>query len=294
MYLLKLNHRNLKVLLSVGWNFDFLSNVNATRTTFPESATNMIKTYGFDGIYFDYDFSSTRAQAADCTALAHQFRQATGDAALSSIPDHYFVLNDPIKDMDAVLDYWTLRAYYSLVYWSNVTGNQDQANLFGNPSAHKITFGTPLFGQSFLNTDGLGKLFHGQGGYSIKYKYTPTYNTKTREFTSFDTPKIAKAKAYDKDGQDSLVATIAAVYDVLDQMKKHVHYPDSPWAELATNMGFARTAGPGPATTPAPVWSQALPVAALLVASTLTRVDREYFGHHAHERQHHSVHKHCA
>lgn len=56
MYLLKLAHRNLKVLLSVGgWtysqegHYDFVTDP-AKRTNFVNSAVQLVEDYGFDGL----------------------------------------------------------------------------------------------------------------------------------------------------------------------------------------------------------------------------------------------------
>jgi chitinase len=67
MYLLKLAHRNLKVLLSVGgWTYTntdghFASIGSASwRSTFVSSSVQLVKDYGFDGMYLTFSVVPTQ------------------------------------------------------------------------------------------------------------------------------------------------------------------------------------------------------------------------------------------
>ncbi|KAG6828944.1 hypothetical protein H0H92_006232 [Tricholoma furcatifolium] len=195
LYLLKLQQRNLKVLLSIGgWtysqdgHFDFVTDASA-RATFVADAVQLITDYGFDGIDIDFEFPSSDDQGqgfADlCTALRtafSAFQAANGDsvpyqltAAVSAGPTNYQYLKVP--QMNAALDYWNLMAYDYAGSWLTYADNQ--ANLYGGQrtgintdnaikwylaqgaSASKINMGMPLYGRAFENTDGLGQPYSG-------------------------------------------------------------------------------------------------------------------------------------
>lgn len=79
---LKLSSRNLRVVLSIGgWtysqsgHFNFVTDA-AKRTTFINSAVQLIEDYGFDGIDIDYEFPSTPAQGQGFADLMTGLRTA--------------------------------------------------------------------------------------------------------------------------------------------------------------------------------------------------------------------------
>jgi chitinase len=173
--------------------------------------------------------------------------------------------------MDQYLDFWNLMAYDYSGGWDSVTGHS--ANIFpssGNSTStpfntaqaveyyiehgvhpSKIVLGMPLYGRSFMDTDGpgssyanvgKGNLDQGVWGYNAlplpgaqveyidrlvaSYSYDPTQ----RMMVSYDTPQVAKKKAQyiiskglgggmwwessgDQTGSESLINTVCVSTD---------------------------------------------------------------------------------
>ncbi|KAJ2930548.1 hypothetical protein H1R20_g6536, partial [Candolleomyces eurysporus] len=202
LYLLKLQKRNLKVLLSIGgWtysqagHFNFVESPSA-RATFINDALKLIEDYGFDGIDIDYEYPSTSAQGQGLADLVTSLRTALNQlasrkrdtvpylitAAVGAGPQGYSNLK--VSQMNAAMDYWNLMAYDYAGSW--LTWADNQANVYhgvrtgintdsaltwylqNGATASKINLGIPLYGRAFENTDGLGKPYSGIGPGTIE------------------------------------------------------------------------------------------------------------------------------
>lgn len=140
--------------------------------------------------------------------------------------------------------------------------------------ASKIIVGVPIYGRSFESTDGLGKSFSGVGSGSWEngvwdYKALPkgsatvlldndaqasySYDATSKELISYDTVAAAKIKATyvktkglggamywetsaDRDGDQSLIGTIAGSLGTLDQSQNCLSYPASVYVNMVAGM----------------------------------------------------------
>ncbi|KAL6229349.1 hypothetical protein BDW75DRAFT_235269 [Aspergillus navahoensis] len=287
LYLLKQKNRKLKVLLSIGGatfssNFPGASSTDANRKTFASTAVQFVKNLGLDGLGIDWEYPQNQTEAKNMVKLLAEVRWALDTysvmhadrkrfyltVASPAGPSNYEKLD--IAGMDSYVDFWNLMAYDYAGSWDKTTGHM--ANIFKSSenavstkfdteqainyytsqrvSLDKIVLGMPLYGRSFLETDGPGKSFNGTGPGSWEegvwdYKVLPqagakeysvpniissySYDATRRMMITYDTKEVASQKANyivntglggamwwessgDRSGDDSLIKTVVDVF----------------------------------------------------------------------------------
>lgn len=309
VFMLKKRHRHMKTLLSIGgWTASqegkFAPALDSAdgRSRFAESAVNLLANWGFDGIDIDYEYPETEEDTENFVALLEACRNALDSYAERNDQDYHYLLTIAsgagpqhydaydFEGMDKYVDSWHLMAYDYAGSWDDVSG--DQSNVYhdsDNPAAtkfstdqavedylshgidpNKIVLGIPLYGRSFMNTDGLGQPFDGLGEGSIEkgiwlYRDLPrpgasvhtnediiaahTYDPLTKELVSFDNVETAKMKANylmdrdlggavfweasgDRAGKQSLVRTLAREMGRLEDSNNMLDYPMSKYMNI--------------------------------------------------------------
>ncbi|KAF7315655.1 Glyco-18 domain-containing protein [Mycena indigotica] len=246
LYLLKKQHRHLRTLLSIGgWTYSPSFHpvvVNPSlRAKFVQSAVRLLEDFGLDGLDVDYEYPSNQEQAVGYTELLRELRYALDEHARSKGTDYRFLLTIAapcgpdnyqklvVNQMDRYLDFWNLMAYDFAGSWDSVANHQ--ANIYGGPISastavewyisqgverSKLILGVPLYGRSFMNTEGPGKPFSGigpgsweQGVYDYRALPLPgshlfrdekvmaswSYDYNKKEMISFDTEEVIRWKA---------------------------------------------------------------------------------------------------
>ncbi|KAK1600537.1 family 18 glycosyl hydrolase [Colletotrichum navitas] len=311
LYALKKQNRKLKLVLSIGgwsWSYKFVpvAATEAGRQRFATSAIKLMDDWGFDGLDIDWEYPANAQEAADFVALLKTCREELDKHAAQYAPGYHFALtvacpagpthyqNMDLRGMDPYVDAWHLMAYDYAGSWDTTTGHQ--ANLFNDPSnptatkystqaalayylgqgirPSKIVLGLPLYGRSFLNTDGIGKPYQGIGQGSVEqgvwnYKVLPragavevfdqtagalySYDASSRELVTYDNVQSANVKADyllskglggavfweasgDRTGEGSLVGVLASRMGTLDPAQNLLSYPNSQYANIKNNL----------------------------------------------------------
>ncbi|TFK37028.1 glycoside hydrolase family 18 protein [Crucibulum laeve] len=255
LYLLKLQKRNLKVLLSIGgWtysqagHFNFVTSASA-RATFVSNAVQLIEDYGFDGIDIDFEYPATPEQGQGLADLMTGLRTAfdqlaskKGDktpylltAAVAAGANNY--ANLKVSQMNSALSFWNLMAYDYAGSWLTYADNQ--ANLYGGvrtgvntdsavkyylsagATASKINLGIPLYGRAFESTTGIGQPYSGIGPGTIEagiysYKALPIAGSQV-----FENSTDVTSYSYDS------VKKELVSYDTPNIVKKKAQYINS-------------------------------------------------------------------
>lgn len=262
--------------------------------------------WGFDGLDVDWEYPKDANEASDFVKLLQECRRALDDYAARNARGYRFALTIAVpagrsnyerldmRRMAPLVDGWHLMAYDYTGSWETKAGHQ--ANLYKSRSnaaatpadtqsalayylsqgidPRKILLGMPLYGRSFMNTDGLGKPYRGQGKGSIEegvwhYKALPqpgaqefwdaesfasySYDSRSRELVTYDNVRSAREKASylvrqklggavfwessgDRKGDASLVGTVARGVGQLDRSQNLLSYPGSRYDNIRKGM----------------------------------------------------------
>jgi chitinase len=181
-------------------NFAAPCGTEAGRKKFAESAVRLVKDLGLDGLDIDWEYPKSAQEAQDLLSLLVACRQEL-DAYAATVPVQsngraaHFLLTIAapagptnyekllLREMAPYLDFINLMAYDYAGSWDSCAGHQ--GNLY--PDQHtpactpfstagavkyyidngvppnKMVIGMPLYGRSFLATEGPGKPYSGTG-----------------------------------------------------------------------------------------------------------------------------------
>lgn len=222
---LKRQHRNLKVVMSVGgWGtaqaFSSIVAARAKRDAFVASIVDLVVQHQFDGVDVDWEYPASPMEGTRLVELLQQLRSAmlavrSGlllTVAAPASPSH--ISNLHVAQMDRHLSFWNIMCYdfagagwlSRTAYHANLHGaNGDNSfNCDATISAYcslgvatdKLVLGMPMYGRSFYEPESptVGVPFNSNSPYesdTIDYKDIPT------EKVYFDSNRTA-AFTFDK------------------------------------------------------------------------------------------------
>ncbi|CAI4216351.1 unnamed protein product [Parascedosporium putredinis] len=276
------------------------------RRKFASSAVRLVADWGFDGLDIDWEYPQDAVEAENLVKLLQTCREALDAYSAEHAGGYHFLITVAcpagaqnyntllLEAMDPLLDAWHLMAYDYAGAWDSTTGHQ--ANVYPDPNnaaatkfstevainaylqrgipADKLMMGIPLYGRSFMNTQGMGMPYSGIGPGSIEdgiwlYKDLPrpgaqevwddvvsaaySYDGSSQELVTYDTITSTSRKAEwliekglggavfweasgDRKGSDSLVTTLANTMISLDGSLNLLSYPDSIYDNIRNGM----------------------------------------------------------
>ncbi|ODA83238.1 hypothetical protein RJ55_01750 [Drechmeria coniospora] len=234
LYRLKKENRMTKLMLSIGgWgssaNFAGVAATPETRAIFAETAVELMKDWGFDGIDVDWEYPQNEIEGNHMLLLLRAVRQELDKYAATFAHGHHFELsiaapagpanyaNYPLYELGQLLDHVNIMAYDFAGPWSKTSAHH--ANLYMNSEnlestslaadgvvqhyldegvpAAKMILGMPVYGRSFQQTGDIGRPYNGIGDGSWEkgawdYKALPKAGATVR----FDNISMA-AYSYD-------------------------------------------------------------------------------------------------
>lgn len=222
-------------------NFAAPASTAQGRDHFAKTAVALVKDCGFDGLDIDWEYPQDDKQARDyvellrcCRAELDAYQRSLSSSHQHRPPHFLLTIAAPagpqnydklhLKEMAHTLDFINLMAYDYAGSWDQTAGHQanffpDQKDLKTTPFStaralkdyvqrgvppNKIVLGMPLYGRSFLATDGPGKTYSGTGDgswergvWDFKVRLIPFRSLPISRLTGRNTgsPKARRARA---------------------------------------------------------------------------------------------------
>ncbi|KAJ5156939.1 Endochitinase B [Penicillium canariense] len=232
---LKQQYSKMKIILSVGGggkgseNFAAVAHSRSRVETFLRSARAVVDQFGLDGIDVDWEHPADSKQGKDYVRLLAKLREvlpAPRYVLTTCLPAGQWALrNIDLSAAQQYLDMVNLMAYDFSGPWEAETGHQ--AQLYGSPisgysaveyvlsqgvPARKLILGVPVYGRSFLGSNGPGQRYTGTGGEDGVFDYSDLPRPGAQEshdkqagaascvgadggFVTYDVPATVRQKA---------------------------------------------------------------------------------------------------